>query len=121
MLLQCQTQPFWTSWPVAEVNTICFYTKWLYLNHFWFIITVVTLLFAINSVVDTVSPCHTTVNHTFPFRFLKAVAYRWIIKWLCGLLGWDHSSPLPACIYHKLRIQFPVKGSRGYIPSERRA
>ena len=48
-------------------------------------------------------------------RYLRAVAYRWLILWLCGYLGWDHSRPLPACIYHHIRPEFPSVNVSGYI------
>ena len=38
---------------------------------------------------------------------MRAVAYRWLVHWLSGYLGWDHTRPLPACIYHFIRTEFP--------------
>ena len=42
----------------------------------------------------------------FHCRYLRAVAYRWLIRWLCGYMGWGNTRPLPACIYHEIRTKF---------------
>ena len=34
--------------------------------------------------------------------FLHAVAYHFIIGWLCGSMGLDNTRPLPACIYREI-------------------
>jgi hypothetical protein len=31
------------------------------------------------------------------------VAYRWIVRWVFGMLGWENSRPLPACLYNEIR------------------
>ncbi|XP_068671170.1 uncharacterized protein [Montipora foliosa] len=36
-------------------------------------------------------------------EFIRAVAYRWTICWLCGYMGWDNTRPLSACISHNIR------------------
>ncbi|KAK3727219.1 hypothetical protein QZH41_020353 [Actinostola sp. cb2023] len=46
--------------------------------------------------------------------FCRAVAYRWLIKWICGYLGWENRRPLPACIYHDMRIKYPGHHTVGY-------
>lgn len=63
-----------------------------------------------------------TMNNCYFFHssFLRAVAYRWLIKWMCGLLGWDNSRPLPACVYHKIRTVFQSDEARGYVSSHKR-
>ena len=30
-------------------------------------------------------------------RYLRAVAYRWLAKWLWGYMGFENTKPLPAC------------------------
>lgn len=49
-----------------------------------------------------------------PCRYLRAVAYRWLIRWLCGYMGWDNTRPLPACIYHNVRTKFDSHQAVGY-------
>ena len=56
----------------------------------------------------------------FP-RYVRAVAYRWLIKWMCGLLGWENTRPLPACVYHFIRKKYPTGDTKGYIPAEQRS
>ena len=52
----------------------------------------------------------------FPCRFIRAAAYRWTVRWLCGYMGWENTRPLPACIYQDLRTRYPTPHtqSRGY-------
>lgn len=38
----------------------------------------------------------------FTYRFIRAVAYRWTTRWLCGYIGWENKQPLPACVYHSI-------------------
>ena len=71
--------------------------------------------------------CYNHTRHqlsTFTFeccRFLRAVAYRFIIRWLCGSMGWDNTRPLPACIYHEIRERFSSQGAHaGYLTAESR-
>ena len=54
----------------------------------------------------------------FSFRYLRAVAYRWLVRWFCGYLGWDNRRPLPACIYHHIRKKFSSGNSTGYSQTE---
>lgn len=55
-----------------------------------------------------------------PFRFLRAVSYRWLVRWICGYMGWDNTRPLPACVYHNIRQRFPTEQIRGYQTAQRR-
>jgi hypothetical protein len=54
------------------------------------------------------------------FRYLRAVAYRWIVKWLCGYVGWDNARPLPACIYMHIRKQYPSTETKGFMNAQQR-
>jgi len=54
------------------------------------------------------------------YSFLRAVAYRWLIRWICGYLGWDNSRPLPACVYKHIRVKYPSHQSRGYQTAQQR-
>ncbi|XP_065059440.1 uncharacterized protein LOC135692765 isoform X1 [Rhopilema esculentum] len=51
-------------------------------------------------------------------EYLRAVAYRWLIRWFCGYLGWDNRRPLPACIYHNIRTKFQTAATTGYADNE---
>ncbi|XP_028408213.1 uncharacterized protein LOC114530791 [Dendronephthya gigantea] len=42
-----------------------------------------------------------------PLLYLRAVAYRWLVRWFYGYLGCDNRRPLPACIYHHIMKKFP--------------
>ncbi|CAH1242315.1 Hypp6571 [Branchiostoma lanceolatum] len=54
-------------------------------------------------------------------EFRRAVAYRWLVRWMCGYLGWDHARPLPACVYNRVRTDFsPTGQARGYSSSQDR-
>ena len=57
----------------------------------------------------------------YSFRYLRAVAYRWLIKWMCGLLGWENTRPLPACVYNFIRKTYASADTTGYIPAEQRS
>ena len=52
----------------------------------------------------------------FPCRFIRTVGYRWIIRWLCGYMGWGNTRPLPACIYQNIRTRYatPHRQLTGY-------
>jgi hypothetical protein len=56
----------------------------------------------------------------YSFRYLRAVAYgsRWLIKWMCGLLGWENTRPLPVCVYNFIRKTYASADTTGYIPAE---
>ena len=54
------------------------------------------------------------------FRYLRAVAYGWFVRWICGPMGWENSRPLSACVYHRIRKELPSGRSRGYTPAEER-
>lgn len=55
-------------------------------------------------------------NITLIHRFIRSVAYKWIVRWLCGYMGWDNRRPLPSCIYHHIRTSYSTVHlqSRGY-------
>lgn len=55
------------------------------------------------------------------FRYMRAVGYRWVARYLFGYMGWDNTRPLPACIYHHLRSQYPTHESKGYLSAQDRA
>ena len=59
----------------------------------------------------------------YSFRYLRAVAYgsRWLIKWMCGLLGWENTRPLPVCVYNFIRKTYASADTTGYIPAEQRS
>lgn len=59
--------------------------------------------------------------HLFPDRFLRAVAYRWLARWLFGEMGWENTRPLCACIYHHIRKTFPTSNTTGYTSGQERA
>ena len=48
-------------------------------------------------------------------RFLRAVAYRWLVRWICGYMGWDNTRPLPACVYEDIRQKFNGFSTRALI------
>ena len=50
----------------------------------------------------------------FTYRFIRAVAYRWTTRWLCGYIGWENRRPLPACVYHSIRKKYNTQQHRGY-------
>ncbi|XP_044171409.1 uncharacterized protein LOC122955702 isoform X1 [Acropora millepora] len=53
-------------------------------------------------------------------QFLRAVAYRWLVRWMCGYLGWDNTRPLPACVYDDIRKKFQCTQVHGYQSAEQR-
>ncbi|KAK2555914.1 hypothetical protein P5673_022183 [Acropora cervicornis] len=53
-------------------------------------------------------------------QFLRAVAYRWLVQWSCGYMGWNNTRPLPACVYHILRQTFYSEMTRGYQSGQQR-
>ena len=55
------------------------------------------------------------------YRFLRAVAYRWLARWLFGPLGWNNTRPLPLCMYHKIRSQFHTPEATGYVSGQEHA
>ena len=54
------------------------------------------------------------------FRYFRAVAYRWFVRWICGPMGLENSWPLSVCAYHRIRSKLPSGRSRGYTPAEER-
>ncbi|XP_068696444.1 uncharacterized protein [Montipora foliosa] len=53
-------------------------------------------------------------------QFLRAVAYRWLVRWICGYMGWENTRPLPACVYHAIRQRFQTQMRRGYQSGQQR-
>lgn len=62
----------------------------------------------------------TSFVFTFFYRLLRATAYRWLTRWLCGYLGWENSRPLPACVYHHVRTNMNSHNVTGYATSRER-
>ena len=48
------------------------------------------------------------------FRLIRAVAYRWVVRCICGYMGWENTRPLPAGVYHLIREKYHTKMGRGY-------
>jgi hypothetical protein len=55
------------------------------------------------------------------FRFVRAVGYRWMAKWLFGIMGWENTRPLPACLYHVFRTTYGSDHLQGYVAGHERA
>ena len=53
-------------------------------------------------------------------RFVRAVGYRWLAKWLFGCMGWENTRPLPACLYHELRSRYGSTHVQGYVSGQER-
>jgi hypothetical protein len=66
------------------------------------------------------SPWDLTLIGALIFRYLRAVAYRWIVRWIFGMLGWENSRPLPACLYNEIRKRYPSQSTTGYKSSQQR-
>ena len=56
----------------------------------------------------------------FIIRYLRAVAYRWVVRWIFGYLGWDNTRPFPACIYNHIREKYQVAEAIGYASAQER-
>ena len=54
----------------------------------------------------------------FDFRYLRAVAYRWTVRWIFGYLGWDSRRPLPACVYTHIQAKYPSNAAVGFAAAE---
>ncbi|XP_068711569.1 uncharacterized protein [Montipora foliosa] len=52
--------------------------------------------------------------------YLRAVAFRWLIRWICGYMGLDNTRPLPACVYHNIRQKFQTVQARVYEAAQQR-
>eukprot|EP00112_Aurelia_sp_Birch-Aquarium-sp1_P011559 Seg2427.12 transcript_id=Seg2427.12/GoldUCD/mRNA.D3Y31 product="hypothetical protein" protein_id=Seg2427.12/GoldUCD/D3Y31 len=52
---------------------------------------------------------------------MRAVGYRWVVRYIFGFLGWENTKPLPACIYHYIRSKFPDNELHGYATAQQRA
>ena len=46
------------------------------------------------------------------YRYLRAVAYRTLVKWIFGYLGWDTTRPLTACIYNFIRNKYSTNNQK---------
>ena len=57
----------------------------------------------------------------FGNRFLRAVAYRWLARWLFGEMGWENTRSLSACIYNHIRKTLPTDSTLGYSSGQERA
>ena len=55
------------------------------------------------------------------YRYIRAVGYRWLARWLFGYIGPDNTRPLAACIYENLRRRYDTGGTTGYIDAEKRS
>ena len=55
------------------------------------------------------------------FRFLRAVSYRWLARWLFGPMGWENTRPLPACVYDLTRQTYATGRTTGYVSGQERA
>lgn len=53
-------------------------------------------------------------------QMLRAISYRWLVRWICGYLGWDNTRPLPSCVYNVIRQKYPTEMTRGYQPGQQR-
>ncbi|XP_065069592.1 uncharacterized protein LOC135694689 [Rhopilema esculentum] len=54
-------------------------------------------------------------------KYLRAVAYRNLVRWIFGYLGWDTARPLTACIYNFIREKYNTNNSKtGYKDSAQR-
>ena len=53
-------------------------------------------------------------------RFLRAVAYRWLAKWLWGYMGFENTRPLPACLYNNIRKRYITAQLQGYVSGQER-
>ncbi|KAK3748684.1 hypothetical protein QZH41_018980 [Actinostola sp. cb2023] len=51
---------------------------------------------------------------------LRAIAYRWLVRWLCGYMGWGNTRPLAACMYHNIRTRFVSNAPSGYVTAANR-
>lgn len=61
------------------------------------------------------------VTNFYTFRFLRAVSYRWLARWLFGPLGWQNTRPLAACVYHNIRKRYHTADVQGYVSGKERA
>ncbi|XP_068689522.1 uncharacterized protein [Montipora foliosa] len=52
--------------------------------------------------------------------FVRSVAYRWVVRWMFGYMGWDNTRPLPACVYNSLRTKYSSHNVRGYATAQQR-
>ena len=80
---------------------------------------------AINLKYCTKDTENTILDITFTLRcclsrYLRAVGYRWLARWLFGYMGPEKTRPLPACIYHDLRGRYDTYNTKGYLHSEER-
>ncbi|XP_022789309.1 uncharacterized protein LOC111329013 [Stylophora pistillata] len=62
----------------------------------------------------------TGVHENDSVTFVRAVIYRWAVRWLCGYMGWENRRPHPACVYHNIRCKFQTNNTRGYAAAQAR-
>ena len=68
----------------------------------------VCMSFLVHAIKTRIKNCrHVLILISYRYLRLRAVAYCWLVSWLCGYLGWDHLRPLLVCIYHRIRSEFP--------------
>ena len=41
-----------------------------------------------------------------------------IVRWIFGMLGWENSRTLPACLYNEIRKRYPSQTTTGYKSSQ---
>ena len=87
--------------------------KSLKIRHIFWLIFCTSMLLSSDIPFDT-------CRMPFFFRYLRAVAYRWLVRWICGYMGWDNTRPLPACVYHNIRQKFQTVQTRGYQAAQQR-
>ena len=64
--------------------------------------------FLVHAIITRIKNCkHVLILISYRYLRLRAVAYCWLVLWLCGYLGWDNLRPLPVYIYHHIRSEFP--------------
>ena len=72
------------------------------------------------SIVKNTVPINKPYFYFLIFRYLRAIAYRWIVRWIFGMLGWENSRPLPACLYNDIRKRYPSQSTTGYKSTQQR-
>ena len=55
------------------------------------------------------------------FQNIRAVAYRWLARWLFGYMGPENTRPLSACIYENIRTRYNTGGATGYSDAAERS
>ena len=60
------------------------------------------------------------LNSLFVYRFLHAVAYRWLAKWFFGYFGLVNTKGLLTCAYTFLWRKYPTCNARGFATTDER-